>query len=185
MADYRRNFVPGGTYFFTVVAAGRRPILTTELGRACLHEAVDAVLTMFPFKLVATVLLPDHLHAVWTLPAGDDRYPLRWQRIKELFTRRYVSQGGQELPRSKSRRHKKERGVWQRRYWEHTVRDEDELKKCVDYVHWNPRKHRLVQRVRDWPWSTFHRFVAQGEYDVDWGGTDPCPGFDTPEWNEP
>ena len=182
MADYRRNYVPGGTYFFTVVTAGRRPILTTDLGRECLREAIDEIKAKSPFTLFAIVLLPDHLHSVWILPRGDADYSTRWRQIKEKFTRRYLERGGTEATVSDSRRKKSERGIWQRRFWEHTVRDEDDLKRCVDYVHWNPRKHNLAERVQDWPWSTFHRFVEEGEYDLDWGGTDPCPNDDTPEW---
>ena len=184
MADYRRNYVPGGTYFFTVVTAGRRPILTTDLGRECLREAIDEVKAKSSFTLFAIVLLPDHLHSVWMLPRDDADYSTRWRQIKEKFTRRYLERGGRETTVSTSRQKKGERGIWQRRFWEHTVRDEDDLKRCVDYVHWNPRKHNVAERVQDWPWSTFHRFVEQGEYDLDWGGTDPCPNYDTPEWND-
>lgn len=93
-------------------------------------------------------------------------------------------EGGVELPVSESREGKKERGIWQRRYWEHTVRDEEDLKRCVDYIHWNPKKHGYVTRVRDWPYSTFHRFVAQGEYEINWGAADPTPGYSDPEWGE-
>lgn len=183
MADYRRNYVPGGTYFFTVVTAGRRCIFSSALGRECLRYAISDIQTTFPFTAFATVLLPDHLHSVWILPPGDDRYSTRWRRIKEEFTRTYLERGGSEYPLSASRKKKGERGIWQRRFWEHTIRDEDDLKRCVDYMHWNPCKHNLVPHPRDWPWSTFHRFVEQGEYDINWGSTNPCPDYDTPEWN--
>jgi putative transposase len=182
MADYRRNYVPGGTYFFTVVTHLRRPMLTDELARTCLRHAVDKVRHDWPFEIVAIVLLPDHLHTIWSLPAGDANYSLRIRRIKEDFTREFLARGGTELPQSASRAAHAQRGVWQRRFWEHTVRDEEDLKRCVDYIHWNPKKHDLVASVRDWKWSTFHRFVKAGEYGLDWGGTDPTPGFDTPEW---
>ena len=184
MPNYRRNFVPGGTYFFTCVTYQRRPILTTDIGRRCLREAIQKVQGDHPFELFAIVLLPDHWHTVWVLPPGDDRYPLRWMRIKEEFTERWLEAGGTELPQSESREKHRQRGVWQKRYWEHTVRDEDDLKRCVDYTHWNPRKHKLAARVRDWEWSSFHRMVREGEYDIDWGGTDPTPGWDAPEWGE-
>ena len=105
-------------------------------------------------------------------------------RIKEEFTKRWLAAGGDELPQSASRVQHRQRGVWQKRYWEHTVRDETDLKRCVDYIHWNPRKHKLVPRVRDWDWSSFHRMVREGEYELDWGGTDPTPGWNTPEWGE-
>jgi putative transposase len=183
MPDYRRYFIPGGTYFFTCVAHRRAPILTTPLGRSSLSEAIKRVRGDHPFEIVAIVLLPDHWHTVWTLPHGDDRYPLRWMRITEEFTKAWLESGGKELPQSESRRRHRQRGVWHKRYWEHTVRDED-LKRCVDYVHWNPRKHQLVARVCDREWSSFHRFVREGEYDLDWGGTDPNPGWNDPGWGE-
>jgi len=184
MPEYRRNYVAGGTYFFTCVTHRRAPILTSDLGRRCLREAMVKVRRDYPFEIVAIVLLPDHWHSVWTLPSGDDRYSLRWMRIKEEFTESWLKGGGIELSQSESRQKHRQRGVWHKRYWEHTVRDEDDLKRCVDYIHWNPRKHRLVHRVQDWPWSSFHRLVVAGEYDIDWGGTDPSPGWDDPEWGE-
>jgi putative transposase len=184
MADYRRWYVPGGTYFFTLATHKRRKFLTDETSRRCLEEAMQTVQNSYAFTIVALVLLPDHLHTVWTLPQGDANYPTRWKRIKEEFTKSYLAKGGIELPVSESRRRKKERGVWQRRYWEHTVRDEDDLKRCVDYTHWNPKKHGYVKRVRDWEYSTFHEFVRLGEYDIDWGAADPTPGHEDPEWGE-
>ncbi|HEY1376002.1 MAG TPA: transposase [Gemmataceae bacterium] len=182
MPNYRRNYVPGGTYFFTVVAFGRRPILTTPAARRCLREAFATVQHRWPFSVVAIALLPDHLHTIWTLPEGQADYSVRWQRIKDLFTQGFLDAGGASEPVSASRRRRRERQVWQRRFWEHTVRDEDDLKRCADYVHWNPVKHGLVGRVRDYPWSSFHRFVRAGEYEPNWGSVDPCPGFDAPEW---
>lgn len=184
MPNYRRNFVPVGSYFFTCVTYQRQPILTTELGRRCLREAIEAVRCDHPFEVVAIVLLPDHWHTVWSLPRGDDRYPLRWMRIKEEFTQSWLQQGGSEVAQTESRKKHRYRGIWQKRYWEHTVRDEEDLRRCVDYVHWNPRKHKLVARVCDWRWSSFHRFMQEGEYGIDWGGTDPCPGWRYPEWGE-
>ncbi|MBI1901952.1 MAG: transposase [Planctomycetia bacterium] len=182
MPNYRRLYVPGGTYFFTVVTAERMRILTVEPGLACLHEAIDEISRKRPFEMVAYVWLPDHLHTVWTLPQGDDEYSLRWSQIKEAFTRRFLGRNGIEAPLSASRIKHRERGVWQRRFWEHTCRDEDDLKRLVDYVHWNPRKHGLVDNVIDWPWSSFHRFVELGEYDKNWGASDPCPDWHDPEW---
>ncbi len=184
MSDYRRCYVPGGTYFFTCVTYRRRPILTTDLGRRCLRAAIEKVRESYPFEIVAFVLVPDHCHSVWTLPPTDDKYPLRWRRIKEEFTEAWLAAGGTELPQSASRKRHRQRGVWHKRYWEHTVGDGADLKRCVDYTHWNPRKHGLAPRVRDWEWSSFHRFVTEGEYDLDWGGTDPTPGWDDPEWGE-
>jgi putative transposase len=183
MSDYRRNHVPGGTYFFTVVTYQRRNFLTDDLARACLHEAIHEIQEKWPFDIVAIVLLPNHFHTVWTLPRSDTSYSRRLRRIKEQFTRKYLGAGGTELRQNKSRMAHGQRGIWQKRFWEHTVRDESDLKNCVDYIHWNPVKHKLVQRVKDWPWSSFHRFVKQGEYDSTWGRTDPTPDFKTPEWD--
>jgi putative transposase len=156
-------------YFFTVVTACRRPILTTDLGRACLHEALAEVKGTQRFDIVAIVLLPDHLHTIWALPKGDDDFSSRWADVKSIFTKKYVAGGGVEVPISESRRRKGERGIWQRRYWEHCIRDDDDLKRYADYLHYNPVKHGLVMRVRDWPWSSFTRFVDLGECLPDWG----------------
>jgi putative transposase len=183
MPNYRRNHVPGGTYFFTVVTYQRRKFLTDDLARTCLHEAIHEIQEKSPFDIVAIVLLPDHFHTVWTLPRSDTNYPRRLRRVKEQFTRRYLKAGGTELHQDKSRLTHGQRGIWQRRFWEHTIRDEADLKNCVDYIHWNPMKHRLVRRVKDWPWSSFHRFVKLGEYSSNWGGEDPTPNFHTPEWD--
>jgi putative transposase len=184
MSDYRRWYVAGGTYFFTVVTYRRRPLFHHETARALLHQAIDQVRDKYPFEMIAIVLLPEHLHAVWSLPCGDADFSLRWRRIKEEFTESYLSSGGSELAQSAARRNKGYRGVWHRRFWEHTCRDEADLKRCIDYVHWNPKKHRHVSNVRNWPWSSFHRFVQEGEYSIDWGANDPTPGYDAPEWGE-
>jgi putative transposase len=182
MPNYRRNFRPGATYFFTAVTEGRRPILTTELGRRCLREAFISVRAKRHFDLVAIVLLPDHVHTIWTMPVRDTEYSLRWSQIKERFTRSFLDSGGSEGFRTDSRTLHRERAIWQRRFWEHTCRDEDDLKRCVDYLHWNPVKHEMVRAVKDYPWSTFFRFVKAGEYDLDWGGSNPCPGLVGEGW---
>src|SRR5262249_34417452 len=153
MPNYRRLYVPGGTYFFTVVADGRRPIFAEPKNRNFLRQAIEKIQDRFPFTAFATVLLPDHLHTVWILPPGDAEYSLRWRRIKEEFTEAFLTAGGQEGPRSASRRKHCERAVWQRRFWEHAVRDADDLRRCVDYIHWNPVKHGYVVRPIDWEWS--------------------------------
>ena len=184
MPDYRRWYVPGGTYFFTLVTANRQPILCGDAARRFLRKALETVREKRPIDLVAIVLLPDHLHTIWTLPVGDTDYPTRLRRMKEEFTVSYLAEGGTEAATSRSRKEKKERGVWQKRYWEHTVKDEEDLKRCVDYVHWNPKKHGLVANVRDWPWSSFHRYIELGEYTRDWGANDPTPGYNAPEWGE-
>jgi putative transposase len=155
--------------FFNVVTYQRRPILTTALGRRCLREAIVTIRTRRPFEIPAFVLLPDHLQAIWALPRGDAAYSVRWRLIKEDFTVRFLDGGGQEVPRSASRRRRKERGIWQRRFWEHTIDDEDDYDHHFDYIHYNTVKHRLVRCPRDWPYSSFHRWVDRDVYDPDWG----------------
>ncbi len=185
MSDYRRYFVPGGTYFFTVVVHQRYPLFDNSEARRMLRESILSVREDWSFNLFAICLLPDHFHTVIVLPSGDSDYPKRMRKIKERFTTPWLESGGWEGTVSESRRKKGERGIWQRRYWEHTITDDDDLKHCVDYTHWNPRKHELVRRVRDWPYSTFHQFVQRGEYDLDWGGVNPCFGWNAPdEWGE-
>ncbi len=169
MTDYRRWRVSGGTYFFTVVTEQRRPWLCDESARACLRDAIRVIRRRRPFRIDAIVLLPDHLHTVWTLPTGDSDYSTRWKLIKKRFTLNYLTDGGTEAAANASRRSKGERSVWQRRFFEHAVRDEADRKRCIDYTHVNPLKHGLVERVRDWPWSSFHRYVRLGEYPADWG----------------
>jgi len=184
MANYRRRYAAGGTYFFTLVTHERRPLFLNPVARRILRESIQLEQAQRPFSLFAICLLPEHLHAVWTLPDRDSNYSTRWRRIKEEFTNRWLTSGGEEGARNASRQRKQERGIWQRRFWEHTVRDADDLKRCVDYTHWNPRKHNLACRIKDWPWSTFSQFVEAGEYELDWGGTDPTPGWNSPEWGE-
>ena len=163
MVDYRRNRVPGGTYFFTVNLLDRRSCLLVEQVDL-LREVVRAVKRRRPFQIDAWVVLPDHLHAVWTLPEGDADYSGRWRSIKIAFAK--------GLPkterRSAVRLNKGERGIWQRRFWEHTIRDDADYSAHVDYVHVNPLKHGLVERLADWPYSSFHRAVARGVYHQDW-----------------
>src|SRR6266478_4312086 len=155
MAHYQRNFLPGGSYFFTVNLADRRRALLTE-HVDLLRAAFRQLRARHPFAIEAAVTLPDHLHAIWTLPNGDADFATRWRLIKSAFSR--------GLPRG-------ERGIWQRRYWEHTLRDEDDFVRHLDYIHFNPVKHGHAARVRDWPFSSFRRWVRLGAYPVDWAGT--------------
>jgi putative transposase len=175
MRRYLRNRA-GRAFFFTVVTDERRPILTTELGWACLRAALHQTRASRPFELTAIVLLPDHMHSVWTLPEGDTDFSTRWRAIKSEFTRRWLAAGGSEATSSHSRSSKAERSIWQRRFYEHTCRDDADLKRCVDYVHVNPLKHGLVTQVRDWPWSSFHRHVRLGEYSLGWGSANEWYG---------
>ena len=185
MSDYRRYFVPGAMYFFTVVTYGREPILTTDAGRKILRESIQLVRRRSTFSLFATVLIPDHWHLIMSLPPGDAGYPMRMKRIKEEFTENWIDAGLGETKVTTAQEKGGRRGVWQPRFWEHTIRDEDDLEGCVDYIHWNPRKHGLVRRVRDWPWSSFHRFVRAGDYDINWGGIEPKSCTEKRDWGEP
>ena len=169
MPNYRRFTVPGATLFFTVVTDQRRRFLVDPPARSCLRQAFQVVQQRYPFDIPAIVLLPDHLHALWTLPHGDAEYSIRWRRIEEEFTERYLALGGVEGPRSDSRQRRGERAVWQRRFWEHTIEDEFDFERHVDYIHYNPVKHCLVARPRDWQFSSFLRWVRQGHYPPDWG----------------
>jgi putative transposase len=165
MTDYRRNFIAGGTFFFTVNLEDRRLSLLTEY-IVELRAAVREIRIRHPFTIDAMVVLPDHLHAVWTLSEGETNFSLLWRQIKSNFSRSLPV--GERI--SNSRAARGERGIWQRRYWEHTIRDENDFARHVDYVHINPLKHGLVSRVRDWPYSSFHRMVRLGVYPEDWAG---------------
>ncbi len=163
MPEYRRLFVPGACYFFTVNLADRRSHrLIREI--AALRSAVASTRARHAFVIDAWVVLPDHLHAVWTLPEGDCDFSTRWASIKRLFSWQ-LSPGE---ARSRSRVAKRERGIWQRRYWEHMIRDEADFRTHVDYVHFNPVKHGLVEHPGLWPYSTFHRAVARGDVPAAW-----------------
>ncbi|GAB4154179.1 MAG: hypothetical protein Tsb009_30730 [Planctomycetaceae bacterium] len=109
------------------------------------------------------------MHAIWSLPAGDADFSKRWAWLKKEFTRRYLEMGGTEQRTSESRKRNRRRGVWQRRFWEHAIEDEDDFEAHFDYIHYNPVKHEYVSRPVDWPYSSFHRWVKQGVYDSDWG----------------
>ena len=164
MVQYRRARVGGGTYFFTVALEDRRASLLTD-HVDLLREAVRSVHAARPFKLDAMVVMPEHLHAIWVLPEDDADYATRWQLIKTQFTRALRGAGVHLPVRSNG-----EPAVWQRRYWEHLIRDEDDWQRHRDYIFYNPVKHGHVSRVADWPHSSFHRMVRRGELPSDWGG---------------
>jgi putative transposase len=169
--QYRRAEIRGGTYFFTVNTFRRQPILTAPRVRLCLHEAIIRARRTRPFRIDAWVLLPDHLHCIWTLPPEDGDFSSRWGFIKRFVSQPCKDTMGVATERlSASRRRRKETGIWQRWFWEHAIRDPEDFNRHVDYIHWNPVKHGHVQRVGEWPYSTFHRYVAQGIYPPDWGG---------------
>jgi len=168
--EYRRSYIEGGTYFFTVVTYNRLLILTTDTSRELLRSAWMDVRKRFPFTTIAVCLLPDHMHCIWSLPDGYANDSVRWKEVKRLFTKGYLAQVGPGGTRNETRMKRNEAAIWQRRFWEHTVRDQEDLNRHMDYVHYNPVKHGLVERVVDWPWSSFHRYVTEGYYGDDWGG---------------
>jgi putative transposase len=168
---YRRVKVPGGTYFFTLVTEGRRTIFNDPLAVALFEAGLNRVKERHPFIIDAYVVLPDHIHTLWTLPENDDDFSMRWRLIKEAFTKSFVRHRT-PLARSTSRIAKGEQPIWQRRFWEHTIRDEDDYAAHVDYIHYNPVQHGLVVAARDWPHSSFAAWVERGLYEPHWGSGD-------------
>jgi len=168
MPEYKRAFSPGGTFFFTVVTARRRPILISPPALQALRSAMRETMDQRPFSIDAIVILPDHLHCIWSLPPGDADFAIRWRLIKSRFTRKFLAGGGREAVRSKSRVAHGERGIWQRRYWEHTIRDETSFFALCDYIHYNPVKHGVATCPHKWPHSSFAQFVREHRYSNTW-----------------
>lgn len=164
MRTYVRARVQGGTYFFTVNLAERRGnnLLVDHIG--ALKDAFRRTRHELLFSMLGFVVLPEHLHCIWRMPPGDDDFPMRWRLIKSRFSRSLPK----VEPCSRSRQDKRERGIWQRRYWEQVIRDEVHFKHCLDYIHYNPIKHGHVSRARDWPHSSFRYWVDRGAYPLDW-----------------
>jgi putative transposase len=165
MSRYRRAKIEGGTYFFTVTLADRSSdLLVRHID--LLRQAYKSAQGLYPFETVAICVLPDHLHSVWSLPPDDADFPLRWSLIKSKFSRGLPA----DAERTSSKITKREKGIWQRRYWEHAIRSDEDLTRHVDYIHFNPVKHGYVSRASDWPHSSFARYVARGLLPADWGG---------------
>ncbi len=165
MTDYRRFYIPGSTWFFTVNLAER-------WGNHLLVEQIDSLRAAFryvkkrkPFRMEAVVVMPDHLHCIWTLPEGDADFSIRWSLLKSHFSRAIPD--GERI--SESRLKRRERGIWQRRFWAHLLTSQEDFNAHCDYIHWNPVKHGYVERVADWPHSSFDRFVRLGVYSESWG----------------
>lgn len=169
MPNYRRARVAGGTYFFTVKTEFNAPVFSEPWAVKLLGVVLRECRSRWPVTIDAIVVMPDHLHAIWTLPTGDPDYSTRWAWIKKEFTRRYLNAGGVEQSTSASRERNRRRGVWQRRFWEHTIVDEDDFERHFDYVHWNPVKHGYVSTPAEWPYSSLSRWVRQGVYPANWG----------------
>ena len=175
MPSYRRNY-HGEYFFFTLVTHRRMRIFDKGRWRDMLSAAIRETRKEHPWEMTAIVLLPDHLHMLWGLPPDDTDYSRRISLLKRRFTRAYLAAGGREAPVTQGQKHKRYRGVWQRKFWEHTIRNAKDLRMHVDYIHLNPVRHRLVTAPRDYPWSSFHRYVREGQYEGDW-----CGRIDLPE----
>lgn len=175
MSEYRRSRAQGATFFFTVVTERRRPILTRPEVRDALRNAIRRVRTELPFVVHGWVLLPDHLHSIWELPSGDSAFGKRWGLIKAGVSKTCRPLWSEE-PASSSQTKRHESGIWQRRFWEHQIRDKEDFARHMDYIHWNPVKHGHVSYARDWPYSSFHRYVNAEKYLAGWGMAEGDPG---------
>jgi putative transposase len=169
MPNYKRVYIPGGTFFFTVVTYDRRPILTDPISRRLLRQSWLLEKRCRPFDLEAICLMPDYIHFIFRLPEQDSDYSTRISGMKARFTKSFLENKNGYNGMYITKLGKGERTVWQHRFWEHMIRDEDDFRRHVDYIHYNPVKHGLVSNVKDWPWSSFHRYVRDGIYTSDWG----------------
>jgi putative transposase len=175
MSNYRRANMKGATYFFTVVTERRQAILVKDDVREALRAAIIKVRESYPFTIDAWVLLPDHLHCIWTLPEGDADFSTRWRLIKREVTLAIGATYFREDFYTERRKQKQQGTIWQHRFWEHLIRDESDFAAHMDYLHFNPVKHGLVKAVSEWPWSSFHRLVKQKTVSLNWGGNDAFP----------
>ena len=173
MPNFRRIHAPGGTYFFTVVTNERLPIFSTESTIITFLNIIEKNQNEYPFEQIAYCILPDHIHCIWKLPDGDDDYSMRWQLIKARFSRKFLQRSDLEGKISESRKRKRERGIWQRRFWEHTIRDDNDLAMHINYIHFNPIKHVLVKKLSDWRWSSYNDYLNAGYYAESWGEIEP------------
>ncbi len=169
MSNYRRVYIKGSTVFITQVTFNRAPLFNDPGAREILRNVWRDTSKKFSFTTDAICLLPDHLHTLITLPEDEDNYSIRIREIKRRFTNYYLVRYGETAGRNPSRQAKQESTIWQRRFWEHTIRDERDFENHFHYIHFNPVKHGLVEEVSDWKWSSFHRFLREGIYERDWG----------------
>lgn len=162
MSNYKRVYIPGGMYFFTLVTYQRKSILCSAQAIKRLREAFYYTKQKYPFRTEALVVMPDHLHCVWQLPDNDANFSTRWNLIKRYFSVGFKSESND----------RREKNIWQRRFWEHLIRDENDLYRHVDYIHYNPVKHGYVNKPYGWQFGTFRRDVAKGFYDAEWGSNE-------------
>ena len=163
MVNFRRDFTPGGTYFFTLTLKNRNSqLLISHID--LLGESFRRIKEKYPFSTEAIVVLPDHVHAVWKLPDNDFNYSIRWHQIKSYFTKGLIKEDVEITKDQRGEYH-----LWQRRFWEHRIRDESDLQAHIDYIHFNPVKHGYVSSAKEWPYSSFHRYVQKGVLQEHWG----------------
>lgn len=160
--------MPGGTFFFTLVTQRRRPVFKGAQARTLLRQSMAEVQRRRPFAMEGIVLLPDHLHCIWVLPPDDPDFSTRWRKVKEGFTRGYLAEGAGEADITVGQARKGLRGVWQPRFWEHTIRDERDFERHMDYIHFNPVRHGYASCPHRWPWSSFRKWVKCGIYELTW-----------------
>lgn len=170
MPYYRRWRQEGGKVFLTIVTYGRRKFLTSPDARAILRDAMTDTRQDRPWTTDGIVLLPDHLHVLWTLPPGDDDYSTRVALIKKSFTETWLAGGRAEAASTAAQKRTRRRGLWQVRFWEHLIRDARDYAEHLEYIHRNPVHHGYVKYPREWEWSSFHRYLRAGCYEPDWQG---------------
>ena len=162
MSSYKRLYIPGGCYFFTVVTHQRLPLFSEKENIDLLYESFRYTLKKKPFSINAIVILPDHLHSIWTLQDKVANYSTRWQMIKTHFSRKMNC----KVNNIKT--------YWQPRFWEHLIRDKSDFDNHLDYIHYNPVKHGLVNSPVEWRYSTIHKYIRQGWYEDNWGQQEPA-----------
>lgn len=184
MPNWKRAHVPGRTFFFSVVTDRRARFLTDVPARRLLGSIIRRCRLKWPFTIDALVLLPDHLHAIWSLPPGDEEYSKRWGWIKKEFTKHWLAAGGHEQRQTAGRIRDRRRGVWQPKFREHTLEMAEQFERHFDYVHYNPVKHGLVKCPGDWPWSSFYRWIRAGVYPANWACWDDMGPLDFSDIDE-
>ena len=185
MPNYHRDRTEGGTWFFTVVAFERRPIFCRERFRNSLNQSILKTRENHPFKINAWVLLPDHLHCVWTLPENDANFSIRWKLIKQYVSRDCQSTFRMQTEISAIKKMRRESSIWQRRFWEHRIQGEKDFENHLNYLHFNPVKHGLCQSPSQWPFSSFHKYQSRGVYSKDWAAMEPPVYSEELEFGEP
>jgi len=168
MPEYRRIFIEGGTYAFTVVTYKRQPLFIDSATRELIFTAIQKTQYLYPFEQIAYCILPDHIHCIWTLPEGDFNYPIRWKFLKSKFSKLYQGVYGPYPPSNRSRINRGEVAIWQRRFWEHTIKDDEDLYNHINYIHFNPIKHGYIDDPQDWEWSSYRKYELEGYYTDPW-----------------